>query len=90
MKNLKLNTIGKAAGLVAIGSVIGGAIGLLFAPKKGKETRKTIADTTRDFTTDLKETIKGEYANLTKKNGNTPSSRTTTTAKKNQASVSQV
>lgn len=85
MKSLKLDTIGKAAGLVAIGSVIGTAVGLLFAPKKGKETRKDIANSTREFTTDLKETIKGEYANLTKKNNqNSPTKTSNKNSRKNQ------
>ena len=49
-----------AKGLV-VGSVVGGGLGLLFAPKKGKETRQGVIDSVDDATTtttDLTKSIK--------------------------------
>lgn len=48
-----------AKGLV-VGSVVGGGLGLLFAPKKGKETRQGVIDSVDDATattTDLTKSI---------------------------------
>ena len=52
MKTAK--NIGLLAGLVAAGAVVGAAVGLLFAPDNGKNTRKKIADGTKDIAEDLK------------------------------------
>lgn len=48
-----------AKGLL-VGSVVGGGLGLLLAPKKGKETRQSVVDSvdeTTQMTTDLTKSI---------------------------------
>ncbi len=40
-----------------IGSVVGLAAGILFAPKSGRETRQTIADRTGETVQNLKENV---------------------------------
>ncbi|HWY38274.1 MAG TPA: YtxH domain-containing protein [Bacteroidia bacterium] len=49
------NNSGKLIGALLVGAAIGGALGILFAPDKGSETRKKIAGKTNDFTESLKE-----------------------------------
>lgn len=50
-----------------IGSVIGVASGLLFAPKSGKETREEIADFARDTTDEVKLRAEEAYDTLREK-----------------------
>jgi gas vesicle protein len=54
---------GKLLGALLIGAAIGAALGILFAPAKGDETRRKISDKARDLTDDLtgmiKETMSG-------------------------------
>jgi len=49
------NNTGKMIGALLLGAAIGGALGILFAPDKGSETRKKIAGKTNDLTDSLKE-----------------------------------
>ena len=46
--------------LIALASavVVGGVLGLLFAPNKGRETRKRIADAEKNLSKSIKETVK--------------------------------
>jgi gas vesicle protein len=46
---------GKMIGALLIGAAIGGALGILFAPDKGSNTRKKIIGKTDDLTESLKE-----------------------------------
>ena len=49
------NNSGKVIGALLLGAVIGGALGILFAPDKGSETRKRIAGKAGDLSDSLKE-----------------------------------
>lgn len=49
------NNTGKVLGAIFLGAAIGGAIGILFAPDKGSETRKKIKTKGNDLTGSVKE-----------------------------------
>jgi len=49
------NNNGKVIGALLIGAAVGAALGILFAPAKGSDTRKKIAGTTEDYTDAIKE-----------------------------------
>ena len=49
------NNSGQVIGALLIGAAIGGALGILFAPDKGSNTRKKIIGKTDDLTESLKE-----------------------------------
>ena len=48
------NTV-KVIGAIFLGAAIGGALGILFAPDKGSETRKKISKKGSDLTDSMKE-----------------------------------
>ena len=48
---------GRVMGALLVGAVIGGALGILFAPDKGVDTRRKIADRSGDLTDSLKEKL---------------------------------
>ena len=49
------NNSGQMIGALLVGTAIGAALGILFAPNKGSETRRKIAGKTGDLTESLKE-----------------------------------
>jgi gas vesicle protein len=49
------NSNGKLIGALLVGAAIGGALGILFAPDKGSETRKKLMAKGTDLKNDLKE-----------------------------------
>jgi len=62
------NDAKKIIGALLIGTAVGAAIGILFAPAKGTDTRKNISEKSEDFTDTLKDkfnefldTVKKEY-----------------------------
>lgn len=54
MENSTSNT-GKVLGALLVGAVIGGVIGVLFAPDKGSETRKRLLAKGNDLTGSIKD-----------------------------------
>lgn len=59
-----MNNAGKIAIAVAAGAVIGGVLGVLFAPDKGTDTRKKIADGVKKIPETVKEKFNGLRVNL--------------------------
>ena len=49
------NDTKKVIGALLIGTVVGAAVGILFAPEKGSKTRKAIAEKEEDLTDMLKD-----------------------------------
>ncbi len=49
------NNTGKVLGAIFLGAAVGGALGILFAPDKGSETRKKISKKGNDLTGAVKE-----------------------------------
>ena len=49
------NNAGKLLGAIFLGAAVGGALGILFAPDKGSETRKKISTKGNDLTDAVKD-----------------------------------
>lgn len=68
------NNAGKILSSLLIGAVIGGTLGILFAPHKGSKTRRKIAGKSEDITNSIKEKFntivdetKNKYEQMTNK-----------------------
>ena len=48
------NSVGKIVGTLLVGTAIGALLGVLFAPKKGKNLRNDIVDKSNDFSNHFK------------------------------------
>jgi len=59
-----MNNAGKIAIAVAAGAVIGGVLGVLFAPDKGTDTRKKIVDNGKKLADTVKEKVNGLRINM--------------------------
>ncbi len=58
------NTTGKVLGSLLIGAAVGGALGILFAPKKGSETRRDISDKSAEFTGAIKDRLNNTFTKI--------------------------
>lgn len=61
------NDLGKILGALLLGAITGAALGVLFAPEKGRTTRNNIADGAKDLASDIKQKVSDQIAALRKK-----------------------
>ncbi|HRZ97854.1 MAG TPA: YtxH domain-containing protein [Paludibacter sp.] len=61
------NGTGKVLGALAVGALVGAALGVLFAPEKGSTLRGKFVDGAKDMAHDLKRKMKDEAASLRRK-----------------------
>lgn len=59
-----MNTLAKIAIAAGAGLVAGGVLGVLFAPDKGENTRKKIADSGKKLTDTVKEKMSNLKVNI--------------------------
>lgn len=59
-----MNTLAKIAIATGAGLVAGAVLGVLFAPDKGENTRKKIADSGKKFTDTVKEKMSNLKVNI--------------------------
>lgn len=71
MENLTTSDTKKVIGALLVGTAIGAALGILFAPEKGTRTRQKISDTGEDLAEMLKdkfnaflEGVKDQYESI--------------------------
>lgn len=62
------NNTGKLIGVLVLGAVIGGALGILFAPAKGSETRKKLIGKSDDLADAMKEKFNDFLEEVKKQN----------------------
>lgn len=61
---MKSSSTTKVVGALILGAAAGAALGVLFAPKKGSETRKDIADNAKKMSKNLKDKFQGQVDDL--------------------------
>lgn len=64
---MKNTSNGKLAGALVLGAVVGAAVGILFAPDKGANTRKKIMNGAKDLADDIKQKAQKEMADVNHK-----------------------
>ena len=64
MNNSESNNTGKMIAAALIGTAVGVALGILFAPRKGINTRGKLLSNVKDMTEDLTDKLKDTVNNL--------------------------